>query len=99
MMYLVDCTADGVKLSYIYAACTAERYKNKGLMTSLIDYCHENGIKVCLIPASDSLIDYYSNRGIDKKITIESIHFNQLNGIEEYLFEGYDLSSPTALRS
>ena len=99
MMHLVDCVVNGEKLSYIYAACTADKYKRKGLMTSLIEYCMSSGIKVCLIPANDSLIDYYSKRGIDKKIEINSIVFEQSEDILEYLFDGYNLSEPTALRS
>ena len=99
MMYLVKCTVNGDELSYVYAACTAEKFKNRGLMSALIDYCIDSGIKVCLIPANDSLIDYYSKRGINNKIDINSIKVEQTKDIEEYLFEGYNLSSPTALRS
>lgn len=99
MMYLVSCSADGEKLYYIFAACTSDKYRGRGYMSKLIDYCIDSKIQVCLIPASDSLIDYYSKRKINKRIDINSIKFEQTKEIEEFLFEGYSLSSPTALRS
>ena len=99
MMYLVSCTANGRNAQYIYAACTLDEFKGRGYMTKLIDYCRSDGMTVCLIPASDSLVGYYSARGISRKIPIESLVFEQISEIEEYLFEGYNLSSPTALIS
>ena len=99
MMYLVDCIADGINASYIYAACTLDKYKGRGYMSKLIEHCIDGGSTVCLIPAEDSLINFYSSRFISRKIAIESIEFEQTPEILEYLFEGYNLSSPTALIS
>lgn len=99
MMYLVDCCIDGEKRRYIYAACTAKEYRGRGFMSQLIDHCLSKGVKVCLIPADDSLIDFYSKRKINKKISIESIEFAQIPEIEEYLFEGYSLTEPCGLMS
>ena len=99
MMYLVPCMIDGCEFRYIYAACTAKAYEGRGFMTDLIHCCLDSGIRVCLIPASDSLIDCYSKREINLQVPIESLTFHQIPAIEEYLFEGYDLTIPTALRS
>ena len=97
LMYLVECKAEGIKSNYIYAACTLNKYRGRGYMTKIIEYAKEKYDSVCLIPASDSLVDYYSDRGLDIKISINSIQFNQEAEIEEYLFEGYKLSEPCAL--
>lgn len=99
MMYLVDCKITDKSYSYIYAACTLPEYRDRGFMTELIDFCFQQGLDVCLIPASDSLIDYYAKRGISHKTAIDSIIFEQIPEIKEYLFEGYNLTVPTALRS
>ncbi len=99
MMYLVSCMADGRACRYIYAACTAKKFRGRGFMTALIDYCIESKIAVCLIPAEDSLVDFYTKRKISRKIPVESIEFNQSEEIIEYLLEGYELTEPTALIS
>ena len=89
MIYLVKCVADGDDAYYVYAACTAKGHESKGYMTKLIDYCFDEGYTVCLIPASDSLVEFYSRRGISRSIPIESIAFSQSEEIIEYLLEGY----------
>ncbi len=99
MMYLVDCKVNGEKLYYIYAACTLKDYEGRGYMTELIDFCLSHGMKVCLIPASESLVDFYSKRKICNRFDIGDIKFDEIPEIEEYLFEGYELKQPTALRS
>lgn len=97
MMYLVKCTVNGSEFRYIYAACTHSKYKGRGYMTELIDYAKKVYRNLCLIPANDGLIYFYSKRGITDKTRIENIKFNQSEEIKEYLFEGYDLSEPAAL--
>lgn len=90
MLYLIDCNIG----KYIYAACTLEKYRGKGLMTKLLESCN---FKVCLIPANDGLVKYYKDRGLKSEVPIHSIKFNQISEIEEYLFEGYNLTKPVAL--
>ena len=99
MLYLVKCKAEGSDSNYIYAACTLSEYKGRGCMSKLINYCFDNGIEVCLIPANDGLIEFYTKRRISHKFSINDIKFEQIPEIEEYLFEGYKLTIPTALRS
>ncbi|MBQ7740670.1 MAG: GNAT family N-acetyltransferase [Eubacterium sp.] len=97
MLFLIKCRLNGVDSRYIYAACTLNKYRSKGFMTKLIDYCKEKYDCLCLIPASDGLISYYSERGINNIAEIRDIKFNQSNEIKEYLFEGYKLTEPKAL--
>ena len=65
-----DLVAGGSRSSafYIYAACTKPSYRNRGIMSRLIDYATEyackNGIEfLCLVPANESLFDYYAKLG------------------------------------
>lgn len=97
MMYLVKCRIKSAESYYIYAACTAEKHREKGLMSKLIDFAEKEYPSLCLIPANDGLIDYYSQRGLSRIIKIEDISFEQTQEIEEYLFEGYELTKPLAL--
>ncbi len=99
MMYLVPCRINGEAYSYIYAACTLQAYEGKGYMTRLLAYCREQNWNVCLIPASDTLVDFYKKRGLEIPVPIEDLEFEQTDEIMEYLLEGYELSSPAALRS
>ena len=100
MMYLVDCKVGEKRAKYIYAACTFKKYKGMGYMSELINYCikkYSDSFTLCLIPASDSLIEFYTARGIGNIIDIDKITFEQSEDIKEYLLEGYNLSVPCAL--
>ena len=98
MLYLVDCCIGGEKGKYIYAACTDKHYEGRGYMTALLQYSKNCGYNcLCLIPASDSLVEYYGKRGFQKSTEIENLSFNQSDEIKEYLFEGYELSEPRVL--
>ena len=98
MLYLVDCCYRDEKGKYIYAACTAEKAKGNGYMTQLLRHTFNLGYRfICLIPAEDSLITYYENRGFQKHISIDEIQFEQTDPIKEYLLEGYQLTEPIAL--
>ncbi|MCR5208176.1 MAG: hypothetical protein K6C14_06850, partial [Eubacterium sp.] len=83
--------------NYIYAACTLKSCRGKGIMSALLEYAKKEYPSLCLIPASDSLAEYYGKRGLNIEIPIESISFNESEELCEYLFEGYSLSKPTAL--
>lgn len=100
LMFLVDCTIDGCKGGYVYAACTKKEYRSKGSMTDLLSYAKDNcGDFLCLIPADEPLIDYYKKRGFVGEISIESIVFDESKEITDYLFEGCSLHKPIALRN
>lgn len=57
-----------LSLSYISGACTASEYRKQGYMNELLSITHraeyDKGTDVCaLIPANDSLWEYYRNKG------------------------------------
>ncbi len=74
---------------YIYAACTKPSHRNRGIMTRLIGYASEyackNGIEfLCLVPANESLFDYYSKLGFQiafnrKELTISRTVLNLIS--------------------
>jgi predicted acetyltransferase len=98
MLYLVDCKVNTADCKYIYAACTLEEYRQSGYMTELLEFAKQNYSSICLIPAKEWLIDYYSNRGFSNVINIDDIKFNQTSEINEYLFDGCDLKNPIGLQ-
>lgn len=93
MLYLVKCNLG----YYIYAASTLNRYRSCGYMTELLNYCKNNYDSLCLIPADEGLIKYYTDRGFKIQNAIDDLKFNQIDEIEEYLFEGCSLSQPIVL--
>lgn len=98
MLYLIDCKVSSVDSKYIYAACTLNEYRKCGYMSALLNYAKDNYKSLCLIPAEEWLIDYYSERGFTDKISVDNIVFNQIPEIEEYLFEGCELETPFGLQ-
>ena len=98
MMFLVDCFIDGKKGKYAYACCTLKEYRGLGLMSELLSFAQNEKYNfLCLIPASDSLIDFYEKRGFTKREKIGKISFEQIPEIKEYLFEGFELTNPVIL--
>lgn len=93
MLFLVKCNFG----SYIYAACTRKKYRGGGYMTQLLDYTKDNESPLCLIPASDSLVDFYYKHGFTEHAHIEDICFDECDGIKEYLLEGYSLTDPQVM--
>ncbi len=64
---------------YLYAAATLPKYRGKGLMSKLIEeaitYCKAAGLDfIALVPASDSLYDYYGRFGF-----VEAMHKYRLS--------------------
>ena len=98
MMFLVDCCVNNENGRYVYAACTDNRYRGRGIMTKLLEYAkHLDYSFLCLIPAEDSLEKYYCERGFNKKLDVSELEFEQTDEINEYLLEGYKLTFPKAL--
>ncbi len=94
MLFLVDCEIDGERAGYIYAASTFKSRRNKGDMSRILEYCRENYPKLCLIPATNKLEDYYKKRGFTDRAELSSITFDESDEIKEYLFEGSVLKKP-----
>ena len=69
------------KVMYLYALATLEKYRGKGIMGSLIEKAHvfldKNGFAASfLIPASDSLYDYYKKYGYSYLIKRKEIEIS-----------------------
>lgn len=71
-LYLLDgrvrISGEYFSAAYLYAACTHPDYRSKGLMGKALKFaerkCADEGIDyICLVPAEDSLFDYYSRFG------------------------------------
>lgn len=97
MLYLVECELLGRQAQYVYAACTLEKFRNKGCMSQLLKYVQAHFGCVCLIPAENWLIEYYKNRGFTHDVSLKSLVFNQSDEIVDYLFDGCSLEQPFAL--
>lgn len=97
MLFLVDCKIDGFSFKYVYAACTDVKHRKSGLMSHLLNYCKDKYKSIALIPADESLVDYYSKRGFDGKLDASKIIFNEIEQIQEYLLEGCSLDEPFAM--
>ena len=73
MLFLLNGEVDGFGCKYVYSACTARKCRGKGLMGGLIEYakklCFEGDIDfIFLVPAEESLYDYYSRFGFADKM-------------------------------
>lgn len=67
-LFLIRGSIQRFDVRYLYAACTSVRYRNRGIMTSLINYVKDSERKkgtdgIFLVPAGASLFEYYSRRG------------------------------------
>ncbi len=89
MLFLLNGEVDGFACKYIYAACTAQRHRSQGLMGGLIEFvkrcCADNGIDMLfLVPAGESLYNYYSKFGFIPKMQRAEIFlkggFGSFNG-------------------
>ncbi len=73
MLFLLNGEVDGFSCRYIYAACTAQKHRCEGLMGGLIElvkrYCSDSGVDMLfLVPAEESLYNYYSKFGFIPKM-------------------------------
>ncbi|MDE6723681.1 MAG: GNAT family N-acetyltransferase, partial [Eubacterium sp.] len=92
MLFLVDCSFADLNGKYVYAVCTNEKYRNKGYSSSLIHEAKKymNDF-LWLIPAHDSLFDFYANFGFETKLHSDkeyenNIYFDENDEIIEYLY-------------
>lgn len=68
MLFLLEGEINNQKCKYLYAACTDPEYRKQGLMSELLEftkiYCQElNYSAIFLVPANESLYNYYTNHG------------------------------------
>ena len=71
-LYLLDgkvrIAGEAFDAEYLYAACTHPDFRSRGYMGELLcsaeSLCRDSGLDyICLVPAEDSLFDYYSRFG------------------------------------
>ena len=71
-LYLLDgkvrIAGEAFEAAYLYAACTHLDFRSRGYMGELLrsaeSLCCDSGLDyICLVPAEDSLFDYYSRFG------------------------------------
>lgn len=70
-LFLLDCSIGEYKGKCVYCAMTKYAYRGKGYMKKLLDfsykYCKENTFDfLFLVPAENSLFDYYGKCGFEK---------------------------------
>lgn len=97
MLFLVNCKVEEVDCKYIYVACTLEDFKKLGLMTELLEKCKEKYSFISLIPANESLVDFYEKRGFKTHLSLKSLAFEQTDEISDYLISGCELEKPHLL--
>lgn len=96
MLFLLDGAIDKYILKYIYAACTARKFRGRGYMSEIMEYaktyCGEIGCDgIFLVPAEESLYSFYSRFGFESvfnrydlsfKGGIQIENFKETNSIE-----------------
>ncbi len=92
MLFLLDGFIEEFRTAYIYAACTAEKYRRRGYISRLIEYseiyCAENKYDaVFLVPAEESLYSFYEKFGFipafEKYIYVEKDIGGDLSALTE----------------
>ncbi len=90
---------------YLYAACTVQKYRGRGIMSALLKTAEktasERNIRyICLLPAEDSLYDYYARFGyqavFSKKIL--TISADEIAENIEFDFDITSVADPEELR-
>lgn len=103
MLFLVDCKYSDLSGKYVYAVCTDEKFRSKGYSSGLINEAKKymNDF-LWLIPAHDSLFDFYAKFGFETKLYSDKdfgnkIVFEESNEIIEYLYSGSDYTYPDGM--
>lgn len=73
MFFLLNGIIGEYRCKYLYAACTAIRFREKGLMGDLLEYakkyCTEEGFDfIFLVPCEEALYSYYSKFGFEPRM-------------------------------
>lgn len=103
MLFLVKCKYAEYNGQYIYAVCTAEKFRNRGYSSKLISEAKmQMHDFLWLIPANDGLFDFYSKHGFETKLYSskkydQKIEFDEISKIIDYLYEGSDYAFPKGM--
>ncbi len=86
-LYWFDCVCGAEQLAYIYAVATDQAYRNRGVCTALMEELHtqmeQAGKGTILVPAEDSLREFYRHMG-----------YRDFGGIEEATYFAGDVAFP-----
>lgn len=103
----ISCGKQKYSARYVFAVATHENYRSQGISSRLIEYAHDymrkSGINFSvLVPASESLFDFYANRGYERmfsvsKKTVNACKIATLDG--EFSIEKCDAEEYYKLRS
>lgn len=94
MLFIVGCSYCNESGGYIYAVSTYKEFRGRGYASRLIETAKTSGYNfLWLIPAEDSLFDFYNGLGFETKLYSDKkydncIAFNENMEICEYLYEG-----------
>ncbi len=103
MIFLIDCKYGSYIGKYVYAVATDKKYRNKGYASLLINEAKKNmNDFLWLIPAEESLFDYYSKLGFKTKLYsnsnyINKIEFDENDLIINELYEGSAFEFPKGM--
>lgn len=103
MLFLVECEYCSKSGAYIYAVCTAEKYRKQGLCALLINKAKSLGYDfLWLIPADEKLFGYYSKFGFETKLFSQgdfdnTVSFDETEEIASYLYEGSEFEYPDGM--
>lgn len=79
-LYLIDCTLNGFQAHYLCGAATLKSYRQRGIMTALIEYALEDAQNrgdcySLLLPASESLYRFYARLGYQTGCSVKTAVF------------------------
>lgn len=103
MLFMVDCYYCGKKGAYLYAVCTNSNFRGRGYVSKLIDKAKKSdNYFLWLIPANDSLFNFYERFGFETKLYSDkkfqnSVTFKENDEIYEYLYSGSDYKYPAGM--
>ena len=90
MLFWFDCKCRNEKIAYLYAVATKEAFRRQGLCRALMENTHKHLKKLgysgtILVPAEESLFDYYKKLGYRPATTIGEMYSAATDG--EIAFE------------
>lgn len=103
MLFLVDCFYCNRKGAYLYAVCTKSEFRGRGFVSRLIFEAKKLDYEfLWLIPAKDSLFEFYRRFGFETKLFSDGkytnkVKFDESEEICEYLYEGGDYQYPSGM--
>lgn len=91
-LFLLEGELASEKCKYLYAACTHEDYRRRGIMEELIEftktYCKDkNYSSIFLVPANESLYSYYSKFGFVASFLKKEVVFRNKSDLLSELTE------------